>query len=340
MTPRTPLFAAVAALVLTAGCTSPPPGDRPLAEKTLPTPPRTTPSIDPPAMTDTRPREYPGIHNAVAFHEGFISGGVPEGDAGFDTLAAMGVKTIISVDGAEPDLARAKARGMKYIHLPIGYNGFDEARRLQLARATRDAIAEGPVYLHCHHGKHRSAGAAASIAASLGWSDPATGVARMKVSGTSPGYTGLYACAERARPLPAAVIDAVPADFPEVWKPAGFVKGMVEMDAVHDHLLLIRKAGWKAPTNHPDLVPAAEAGRLADLYRAMLAGEYAKRKSDDFNALLKRGMDEAQALEDRLAAAGAAPDPAWLDAQTALITATCKDCHVRYRDVPLDDGAN
>ncbi|MFN7020591.1 MAG: hypothetical protein ACK4WH_04585 [Phycisphaerales bacterium] len=340
MATRKPSLAAAAALALIAGCASPPHNVPPAATGTAPAAPRPVAKVQPPAMTDTRPREYPGIHNAVAYHPGFISGGAPEGDSGFDTLAAMGVKTIISVDGAEPDVAGAKARGMKYIHLPIGYNGFDEARRLQLTRATRDAIAEGPVYLHCHHGKHRSAGAAASVAASLGWLDPQTAVARMKVSGTSPNYTGLYACAERAGPLPAAAIDAVPADFPEVWKPAGFVKGMVEIDEVHEHLLLIRRAGWKAPADHPDLVPAAEAGRLADLYRALLAGHYAQRKSDDFNALLKRGMDEAQDLEDRLAAPGAAPDPAWADAQMALITATCKDCHVRYRDVPLDEGAN
>src|SRR5262249_27875258 len=139
--------------------------------------------------------DYPGIHNAVTYHDGFVSGSVPEGDAGFDTLAAMGVKTIISVDGAEPEVDKARARGIRYIHLPIGYNGFDEQRRLHLSRATRDAMADGPVYIHCHHGKHRSAGAAATIAESLGWLTPQEGVARMKVSGTSPDYKGLYACA-------------------------------------------------------------------------------------------------------------------------------------------------
>jgi hypothetical protein len=93
---------------------------------------------------------------------------------------------------------KAKARGIRYIHLPIGYNGFDEQRKLQLVRATRDAMVQGPVYIHCHHGKHRSAGAAATIAASLGWLSPAESVDRMHVSGTAANYTGLYACASSA----------------------------------------------------------------------------------------------------------------------------------------------
>ena len=95
-------------------------------------------------------------------------------------------------------LDKAKARGMRYIHLPIGYNGFDEARKLELVRATRDSMATGPVYLHCHHGKHRSAGAAGTVAVSLAWLTTDQAVERMKVSGTAPNYKGLYACTSHA----------------------------------------------------------------------------------------------------------------------------------------------
>jgi protein tyrosine phosphatase (PTP) superfamily phosphohydrolase (DUF442 family) len=283
-----------------------------------------------PLMSETAPRDYPGIHNAVAYHEGYVSGSVPEGDAGFETLAAMGVKTIISVDGAEPEVEKAAALGIKYIHLPIGYNGFDEKRKLELVRATRDAMSTGPVYIHCHHGKHRSAGAAAAVAASLGWMPPAEGVARMKVSGTAAEYKGLYAAASGASVLGANVIDAVPADFPSRAKPAGFVKGMVEIDEVFEHLKAIEKAGWRVPKDHPDLVPAAEAGRLADLYRAAGATDYARRKPSEFADLLNRSQTEAQGLEDLLAAGKA--DPASLAAQFKLVVASCKDCHVKYRD--------
>lgn len=287
-------------------------------------------SIPMPTLMDVQPREYPGIHNAVAYHEGYVSGSVPEGDAGFDSLAAMGVKTIISVDGAEPDVHRAKARGMKYIHLPIGYNGFDEQRKLQLVRATRDAMKHGPVYIHCHHGRHRSAGAAAAIVASLGWATPEQGLERMRVSGTAANYKGLWACATNATVLPASLINNVPGDFPSVWKPTGFVKGMVEMDHVYDLLKAAEKAGWTTPTDHPDLIPAAEAGRLADLFRVLTETEYVAGKRADFAAVMREGESASRILEDMIVAGE--QDATKLSAQFRRISASCKDCHAKYRD--------
>ncbi|MFO0836916.1 MAG: hypothetical protein U1D55_00195 [Phycisphaerae bacterium] len=289
-----------------------------------------TATIALPSVGDDKPREYPGIHNAVAYHEGFVSGSAPEGDAGFKTLAAMGVKTIISVDGAEPEVERAKAVGIRYIHLPIGYNGFDEQRKLQLVRATRDAMNQGPVYIHCHHGKHRSAGAAATIAASLGWLSPELGVERMHVSGTAANYTGLYACASGATVLVSSEIDRVPADFPSVWKPSGYVKGMVEIDEVFEHLKTIEKAAWKTPADHPDLVPAAEAGRLADLFRVLSETDYVARKPAELALMMHEANVKAQALENLIV--GGEANEAKLGAQFKLVTASCKDCHTKYRD--------
>jgi len=288
------------------------------------------PSVPLPTLKDTAPRDYPGIHNAVAYHEGYVSGSVPEGDAGFDTLAAMGIKTIISVDGAQPEVDKAEARGMRYIHLPIGYNGLAEERKLQLVRASRDAMVDGPIYIHCHHGRHRSAGAAATVAASLGWETSRTGVERMKVSGTAPNYTGLYACATDAVPLTVVIIDQVPAHFPSVWKPSNFVQAMIDIDEAFEHLKTIEKAGWKTPADHPDLVPAAEAGRLADLHRVLLDGDSTAQKPEGFAALMKDGNQRAQSLEDALVAG--TTDAAGLSALLTQINASCKDCHVKYRD--------
>jgi hypothetical protein len=286
--------------------------------------------VTPPAVTAEKPADFAGVHNVVAYHDGYYSGSVPEGDAGFDTLVGMGVRTIISVDGAEPELAAAKARGMRYIHLPIGYNGFDEQRKLELARATRDAMKDGPVYIHCHHGKHRSAGAAAAVVASLGWATPEQGVARMKVSGTSPNYTGLYQCALESVVVSATALNAVPADFPEVSKPAGFVATMVEVDQVFDHLSDIERAGWVVPAEHPDLVPAAEAGRLVDLFRAAHASKYSKTKPADFGEMFEKDIARAQSLEDLIVAGGAPPEK--LSATFKPIGASCKECHSKHRD--------
>jgi hypothetical protein len=283
-----------------------------------------------PTLTDAKPRDYRGLHNVVAFFAGYWSGSVPEGDAGFDTLGEMGVRTIISVDGAEPDLARARARGIRYIHLPIGYNGFDEKRKLELVRATRDALQQGPVYIHCHHGKHRSAGAAGTAVASLGLLTPDEATARMKVSGTALNYKGLYACTANATALDNSVIDAVPAEFPEVSQPATFVKSMIEIDEINDRLKWIEKAGWTVPADHPDLVPAAEAGRMADLFRLASQGDMAQSNPADFAAALAQDADRMQALENLIVEGER--DVKKLSDQFRLIQNSCKDCHAAYRD--------
>ncbi len=282
-------------------------------------------------MGAASPAHFPGIHNVVAYHDGFYAGGVPEGDVGFDTLLAMGVRTVISVDGAEPDLARARDHGLRYVHLPIGYNGFDDSRKLELVRATRDAMRDGPVYLHCHHGKHRAAGAAATIASSLGWMTPEQGVERMKVSGTAPNYSGLYACTLSATVLDGAAIDTVPADFPEVTRPRGFVKSMVELDEMVDHLKAIERAGWAVPADHPDLVPAAEAGRIADVLRVLSRGDRALRAGQSFEAALTEASGVAQGIENGLLATGG-PDRAALSAQLKRLNASCVSCHAKFRD--------
>jgi hypothetical protein len=308
-----------------SGAQSPECGDQPPASA-----PAATARLQRPALKDPQAAELTGLHNVVAFYDDFYSGGVPEGDAGFDTLVELGVKTIISVDGAVPDLDRAKARGLRYIHLPIGYNGFDDARKLQLVRATRDAMQQGPVYLHCHHGRHRSAGAAGAVAVSLNWLTPEQAVGRMNVSGTAPNYKGLYACAGNATVIDVAVIDAVPADFPEVSHPPSFIRAMVEIDTINDHLKLIEKAGWVAPPDHPDLVPAAEAGRFADLFRFAAASEKTRTYPPDFAATLLADAERITALEALLA--DGEKDVQKMSEQFKAIQASCKDCHTRHRD--------
>jgi protein tyrosine phosphatase (PTP) superfamily phosphohydrolase (DUF442 family) len=316
---HTPLKATLTATILTlaalTACTihTPPPPPLPQAQTT----------------TTETPRQYPGIHNVVAFHEGFLSGSVPEGDQGFDSLAQLGIKTIISVDGGTPDVPAATTRGIRYIHLPIGYNGFDSQRALELTRATRDAHAQGPVYIHCHHGKHRSAAAAGSAVTALGYMSADDAIARMKVSGTAPNYTGLYACVASTTVIDVATLNAVHADFPSISKPADFVQAMIDLDEMLDHLTQIKNAKWKAPSDHPDLVPAAEAGRLADTLRFLAESSRVKREPHGFGQALLDDAVEAQQLEDAIIANA---DASSLDAQLKLVAASCKDCHVKYRD--------
>lgn len=68
-----------------------------------------------------KPIDLPGLHNVMRISDQLINGSSPEGDAGFTSLRSLGIKTILSVDGARPDLVRAKKVGIRYAHLPISY---------------------------------------------------------------------------------------------------------------------------------------------------------------------------------------------------------------------------
>ncbi len=288
--------------------------------------------VEAPSVSEAAPVGLPGLHNVVRYPGGVLSGGVPEGGAAFDTLKSIGVATVISVDGAEPDVEAARARGLRYIHLPVGYNGFDRERLVELSRAVRDAMREGGVYLHCHHGKHRSAAAAAAVAVSLGWASAEEAVARMKVSGTAPTYAGLYACARGATPLSEEALAAAPAAYPEVAKPAGMVRGMLELDDALDHLRLIERAGWETPADHPDLVPAAEAGRLADVLRLLGEGTESRAKGDAFVRRMAESADRARSLEEMLAGPRGPADLGRLSERLDSVSASCKSCHAAHRD--------
>ena len=273
----------------------------------------------------------PGLKNLVTYHPGFVSGSAPRGVQGFATLEALGVRTVVSVDGGEPEVEIARDRGMRYIHLPVGYDGFDEARRLQLIRAVLDGLELGAVYIHWHHGMHRSAAAAAAVVVGSGWATADEAIERMRVSGTSRRYQGLYQCAARSIPIDAAEIEAVDPDFPEVDRPDDFVEMMIEMDLAVEHLGLIAGADWGPPESHPDLVPVAEAGRLADLLRVASEGGRAAAELDaDFAARLDRQAEQVTRLESLLLVPEL--DPIALDRALAAIRRSCVSCHIDHRD--------
>src|SRR5579862_1873360 len=94
-----------------------------------------------------------GIENFYLLGGKIYSGAVPEGDAGFATLEKLGVKTVISVDGTMPDVELAAKHGLRYVHIPIGYDGAGRSNALRIVKAAE--VMPGPIFVHCHHGQHR-----------------------------------------------------------------------------------------------------------------------------------------------------------------------------------------
>jgi protein tyrosine phosphatase (PTP) superfamily phosphohydrolase (DUF442 family) len=289
-----------------------------------------TAHVDSPLLAAVTPADYAGLHNVVAFTDSLYSGAVPEGDEGFATLQGMGIKTIISVDGEKPDLERAQAHGLRYVHLPIGYNGMDHKRTLEIARAVKEL--PGPIYLHCHHGKHRSAGAAGAAAVTLGELTNAEAVARMKVSGTAPNYKGLYQCVEVATIAKPEHLAQADGTFPEIYQTSGMVQSMVQINDAVSHLSAIDKAGWQTPANHPDLVPAAEAGRLADLLRVLHDDPSKKDYPAEYSQAFLKDSQLVETLEEGILNN---ESPQLLSEKFKAIQQSCKDCHATFRDTNL-----
>jgi protein tyrosine phosphatase (PTP) superfamily phosphohydrolase (DUF442 family) len=281
------------------------------------------------ASPDAKPTiiQAHALHNVHEIDSMIYSGAQPDDDAAFDELKSMGIKTIISVDGSTPNVEKAKARGFRYVHIPITYAEVSDDERIEIARAIRDL--PGPVYVHCHHGKHRGPAAAAAAAITLGRMTGEQGVAFMKLAGTAPNYTGLYACVAAATPEPQSVIDAAPHDFPPIHKPEGIVAAMVDADVTLANLEEIHAAGWTVPTDNPDLVPASEAGRLVDLLRYAGEDHRAKAEGADFAGKLNAGIAAATALEDAIVANAPA---AALDQKFKLLNTACNTCHAVYRN--------
>src|SRR5436190_7225199 len=63
-----------------------------------------------------QPLHADGIENFFQLSDKVYSGSTPEGEKAFAELKKRGIKTIISVDGAKPDVETAKKFDLRYVH--------------------------------------------------------------------------------------------------------------------------------------------------------------------------------------------------------------------------------
>jgi protein tyrosine phosphatase (PTP) superfamily phosphohydrolase (DUF442 family) len=274
-----------------------------------------------------------GIHNLYVLGTNVYSGSTPEGDAGFAALSELGVKTIISVDGARPEVDRAKKFGMRYVHLPHGYDGISTNLQAQLAKASLEL--DGPIYVHCHHGKHRGPTAAAILCMTKDSWDAAQAEAWLKAAGTSTNYAGLYESVRKFKKPTAEQLQSLPSDLPEVATVSGLVESMVAIDNTWEHLKAIRAAGYQAPKNHPDMQPANEAVILWEHYREAQRLRDSSDHGADFIERLKSAEAEVKTAENLLRDFASSPGPeirARLDASFDAVAKSCSACHKAHRD--------
>ena len=276
--------------------------------------------------------EGAGIENLYALGNGLYSGSSPEGDAGFATLKSLGVKTVLSVDGAAPDAALASKYGLRYVHIPVGYDGISPSNALLIVKAA-DTMP-GPLFVHCHHGLHRGPAAAAIVCeGTQGWT-PEQAEAWMHAAGTASNYAGLYRTVRDFHPPTESELRAVPAKFTSRAHTPDLVNTMVQVDDHFDLLKALQKAGFKPVPEHPDATPVNESLILYELFReAHRTGQGAQR-GEQFMAELAKAETAANELHSRLKELQSNPATGLPAAETAFqnVTKNCAACHTTYRN--------
>ncbi|MEZ6069076.1 MAG: cytochrome c [Pirellulales bacterium] len=137
-----------------------------------------------------------------------------------------------------------------------------------------------------------------------------------------------------------ALLDELDVEFQSVVEIPPLAEAMVALEHTNDHVKAIAAADWRTPADHPDLDPAHEALLLREHFTEMLRVDEVRSQPEEFQAMLRESEESARRLETALRrwqpAAGVAP-PEAVTAPFARITANCKACHEKYRDVPLSE---
>jgi protein tyrosine phosphatase (PTP) superfamily phosphohydrolase (DUF442 family) len=264
-----------------------------------------------------------GLHNVIEVSHDLFSGSEPEGEAGFASLAKLGVKTIVSVDGARPDVDAARRNGLRYIHIPIGYDGVPRPAAAALARAAREA--EGPIYVHCHHGRHRGPAAAAVACVGAGKVQGKDALMILELAGTGKEYPGLWRDVEAYRPP--SPDEKLP-ELVEVAKVDSLTEAMAGVDRHWDNLKLCRDAQWETPQNHPDLSPRQVALLLREAFHEANRTIPPEKFDGQFRNWLREVEDLAAEIETQLKASNLEE----AGRQSIVLEKSCKKCHERYRN--------
>lgn len=263
------------------------------------------------------------VHAAFQLTPRLWSGAQPGNDEAFAELARSGVKVVISVDGASPDLETARRHGLRYVHVPIGYDGVSSTRLTQLVQATRESA--GIVFVHCHHGRHRGPAAAAIMAMADGAWSPTQAASFLTQAGTDPSYVGLYTAVQNfALPATPPAGDAPPlaASVP----PSGEVEVMVTLDGHLDRLKVqvAQRDGWESSGDSQGL--RTEALLMLEALREWGRHPDIASRTPGYRQQLAETVDAAQRLWKILENPATDPGPAL----KALGTA-CSACHRQHR---------
>jgi len=279
------------------------------------------------STSTTRTPPVPALKNLHRLSDGLYSGAQPVGRAGYDALAALGIRSLISVDAIAPDQTLAGAYGIEAVHLPISYSEISHQRAVELAHAI--ATLPRPIYVHCHHGKHRGPAAICVGAIGAGELSNDQAIAFLHAAGTAQGYSGLWDAVGDARPLTDRILLDPTITLVAQSPIKGFTKTMGEIDRLNEQLWDLSDNGFAPIDDRPDdPSPAALAGQIHDLLRSLETDVLVEDNGIEFLELLLDTRDDASTLETQLDGG----DLAGAALTMITLTESCVSCHERFRD--------
>lgn len=277
-------------------------------------------AAEPPAPTPT-PVEWEGIENVFRLSPRVSSGSGPSSHLAFQSIAESGVRTIVSVDGVEPKVELAREHGLRYVHIPIGYDGLSREATLSLVRVMREC--EGPVYVHCHHGKHRGPAAAAVACMAEGAVDHRGARQILVAAGAGKNYRGLWRDVAEFQ-MPTA--DEPLPELVEVAELQGRVQAMAQLGAAMENLERLAANDWQPLAEHPDITATHESLLIWEGLRE------SQRHSDAGATELDSRFNSAASNANRLRERLKAGDWDAATRQLAALRSSCTDCHWEHRD--------
>lgn len=267
------------------------------------------------------------LGNVLQLSDRILSGSSPTTSDDFAELARRGIETVVSVDGAPPNVELAKSRGLRYIHIPIGYDGLTREAQLALVRVVRESDA--PIYIHCHHGKHRGPAAAAIACMATGDVDHRGATDILERAGTSQRFPGLWYDVATFEPL--APDESLP-ELLEISPVSSFVQSMTQIDDAYNNLLVLKSNGWQKLAERPNLTATSQWTLLSKGFEE--AARFAPIDFDDqshareIHALLQRSRfiaREAARAKERYG-------KRYLTQQLVHVRYACISCHEKYRN--------
>lgn len=266
--------------------------------------------------------ESANLQNVIQVSDTVLSGGEPHNEEAFAELEKRGIKTIVSVDGTRPHVDLAKKHGLQYVHIPIGYDGIKPNAGGALARVAKEK--KGPIYVHCHHGKHRGPAAAAVVCMALKQLTAEQALHYLEQAGTSTDYAGLWRDVENYQPPQPG------AELPQLVEVAQVESMAAVMAAVSRHFDLLElcdENNWKAPAKHPDVVSAQEVLQIQEQLR-----ESNRLLGDNYDEQFRTWLGESEAAAKKMGEALKADDKAAVAAHFQALGQSCKQCHAAYRN--------